>query len=399
MNDSAQLGWQQKLLILSLLWIAGLYLRLPVLVAPPLAPLIDADLGLSQTALGALTTVPVLMLSLGAIPGAIIIARLGPLKALGLSILVVCFSSMARGLAPPVSALFAATTVLGLAIAVMQPALPALVLRWCPGFAALGSAVYMNGMLMGEFIGGGLTIPFLLPIFESDWRSILVVWSLPALLVAMLVLFSPKLGVKQFYTDEDGEAPVWMPPLGSQQVWLLGVVLGAASAGFFGTNAYLPVLLEYKGIAEQLSRYLFIFNGTQVLGSLAMLGLAGYLVARRVPILVMAWAVLAGLLGVVLFDGWLGLIFAVVLGLATCIQLILTVALVPQISSTREAAPLAAGMFMVGYLLGFVIPLLGGLAADWLQQPLLTFLPLILLAAVAVFISHLSKDLTAAFSR
>ncbi|MDA1301762.1 MAG: hypothetical protein O2868_16975, partial [Proteobacteria bacterium] len=73
---------RHRLVVLVLLWLAGLYLRAPVLLAPPLAPYIDSDLGLNQTLMGALTTIPVLMLSLGALPGAIAIARLGPLVAL-----------------------------------------------------------------------------------------------------------------------------------------------------------------------------------------------------------------------------------------------------------------------------------------------------------------------------
>ena len=65
-----------RVIPLVLLWFAGLYLRLPILVIPALAPGIQSELSLGQTGVGALTTLPVLMLSLGALPGALIIARL-----------------------------------------------------------------------------------------------------------------------------------------------------------------------------------------------------------------------------------------------------------------------------------------------------------------------------------
>ena len=43
---------------------------------------------------------------------------------------------------------------MGLGVAMMQPSLPALLPRWLePKHLAIGSAIYMNGMLMGEFIG------------------------------------------------------------------------------------------------------------------------------------------------------------------------------------------------------------------------------------------------------
>lgn len=384
---------KHRLLVLGVLWLAGLYLRLPILLGPPLAPLIDAELSLNQTQIGALTTLPIVMLSVGAVPGALVIGRLGPLAALGLSIVVVALASMARGLAPPVWLLFLATTILGLAVAVMQPAFPALVVRWCPGFAALGSAVYMNGMLMGEFLGGGLTIPFLVPLLDEDWRGIVVLWSLPAIPIALLVLYSRYLGIRQHLQPDASVQPVWIPPFRSSQVWLLGTVMGAASAGFFGTNAYMPALLAYRGALDQLPGFLLVFNGTQVIGSLSMVVLATRLVGKRWPIVIVAWSILAGLLGIVLLDGLPGLAAAVLLGLATCVQLILTVALVPQIADSDKAASLAAGMFMVGYLLGFVVPLAGGLAADAVGDPRMTMLPLALLALLAVCISHLASGM------
>ena len=52
-----------------LLWLAGVYLRIPVLVAPPLAPFIGDELALTQALTGALTTLPILMLAIGAMPG------------------------------------------------------------------------------------------------------------------------------------------------------------------------------------------------------------------------------------------------------------------------------------------------------------------------------------------
>ncbi|MFU8817146.1 MAG: CynX/NimT family MFS transporter, partial [Pseudomonadales bacterium] len=176
-----------RLGVLAVLWLAGLYLRLPMLVAPPLAPLIGAELSLNQSQIGALTTIPVLMLALGALPGSFFIARLGPGLALVLALVLLALASAGRGLAPPPMVLFACTVLLGFAVAVMQPALPVLVGQWLPGSLALGSAVYMNGMLMGEFIGAGLTLPVVMPLLDGDWRATLLVWSLPALVVAALV--------------------------------------------------------------------------------------------------------------------------------------------------------------------------------------------------------------------
>jgi MFS transporter, CP family, cyanate transporter len=390
----ARPNWQQQLVTLCVLWLAGLYLRLPVLVAPPLASLIDADLGLTQTQLGALTTIPVLMLAIGALPGSILIARLGPRVALIIALAVVALASLARGMAPPTWTLFLFTALLGLGIAVMQPALPALVLRWCPGYAVFGSAVYMNGMLMGEFIGGGLTIPLVVPLFDSDWRDVLTFWSLPGLAVALLILAHRYIGIEE-YPDQQQAAAQWRLPLRDPLVWQFGIILGATSAAYFGTNAYLPAMLAHKGMPDALEQYLMLFNGMQVVGSLCMLALAGWLVGRPFAVIICAWAVLLGLLGVVTLDGFPALVATALLGLATCIQLILVVALLPLVTRPAQTAAVAAGTFMIGYLLAFVLPLAGGLIADASEMPDLILVPLIVLAIVTIPITHRSRYLTA----
>ena len=201
-----------------------------------------------------------------------------------------------------------------------------------------------------------------------------------------------RLGVIEDSVGEEGP-PIWKPPLGELRVWQLGIILGAAAAGYFGTNAYMPTLLKFKQIPEDLPHYLLVFNGTQVVGSLILVALATRLVGSVRPIIVVSWGTLLGLVGILLLDGFLGLMGTIVLGLSTCIQLILVVALVPLISSSRESAPLAAGMFMIAYLLGCIMPLLGGLIADAFASPAMTFTPLMLLAVVAIAISHTSDNL------
>ena len=71
-----------------LLWLAGVYLRIPVLVAPPLAPFIGDELALTQALTGALTTLPILMLAIGAMPGSLAIARIGPRNTLALAMVM-----------------------------------------------------------------------------------------------------------------------------------------------------------------------------------------------------------------------------------------------------------------------------------------------------------------------
>ena len=366
---------RQGLGILALLWFAGLYMRLPILIAPPLSPYIAADLGLSQTHIGALTTLPVLMLAAGALVGSLLIMRMGPRNALAAALAIVAAASAARGMANGAALLLFFSAVMGLGIAVMQPSLPALLPRWLsPTRIALGTACYMNGMLMGEFFGAGLTLPVIMPLTGDSWRATLLVWSLPALLIAAL-LFLPR-------RDRSGPStsPQWLPSLRDPLMWKLGLLLAGSASMFFGTNAYMASVLEQRGEIERLDKALFWFNIAQVAASLAMLRFARYWVARRRPVVFNACAGTLSLFGFILLEGWPGVTFAVLMSFFAGILLILIVALPPQLVDSAHAGRLSAGNFTIGYTLAFVIPLAGGAAADATGNSLMAIWVIVLFA-------------------
>ena len=342
-----------------LLWLAGLYLRIPVLVAPALAPDIAAELALSQALTGALTTLPILMLAIGAMPGSLAISRLGPRHTLALAMLVMVLGSAGRALVPDATALMVASAVMGLGVAMMQPALPALLPRWlAPHHLAMGTAIYMNGMLMGEFIGAGITRPLILPMVEHSWRQALLVWSLPALLVTA-ALYLPRRD-----SARPARRPAWLPDWRNPLTLKLGLLLGLSGSLFFGFNAYLGNLLEQRGELERLSDALFWYNLAQVFASLIMLKMARRWVGNRTVILVMALGAIAGALGSVLTDGTLAIASATFMSLTAGILLILLVALPPLLVSAADTGRLSAGNFLVGYTIAFGVPTLGGLIAD-----------------------------------
>ncbi len=160
--------------MLIVLWLVGWTLRVPVLVTPPLATQMADTFGLGEAEVGALTMLPIVAVALGAIPAAWIIARFNLRVAIMGGILVMTTASLARGYAPSSTVMFTMSVVMGLGIAVFQTALPAATRAWTPTHVALGSATYLNGMMVGELSGAGLTLPLVLPLAEGDWRMALV---------------------------------------------------------------------------------------------------------------------------------------------------------------------------------------------------------------------------------
>src|SRR3984893_15658495 len=156
---------------LLLLLLGGIDLRLTMLAVPPLIPLIHRELHLDEKAVGALVSLPVLLLAIAAVPGSLLIAKLGVRGALLAGLGFVAVFGGLRGFGPSTSVLFGAPFLMGVGVAVSQPAFPSLVREWFPRKIAIATAVYSTGFLVGETIPTGLTTPVgILPLAHGDWR-------------------------------------------------------------------------------------------------------------------------------------------------------------------------------------------------------------------------------------
>src|SRR5256886_2503828 len=168
----------------SLLWLAGVGLRLTILAVPPVISLIQADLQLSGTEIGALTGLPIVLFGVAALPGSLLIARFGAVAILVAGLAIAGVASALRGAVPYTLALYATTIVMGAGIAIMQPALPPLVRQWLPKRVSFATALYTNGLLVGETLAVMPTSPVALPLAGNSWRWALASWGAPRIAIA-----------------------------------------------------------------------------------------------------------------------------------------------------------------------------------------------------------------------
>ena len=90
---------RQFLLCVSLLWLAGIGLRITILAVPPVIPQIRADLGMSETQVGVLTGLPPVLFACTAVLGSLLIARFGALATLLAGLFTTAAGSVLRGAA------------------------------------------------------------------------------------------------------------------------------------------------------------------------------------------------------------------------------------------------------------------------------------------------------------
>jgi CP family cyanate transporter-like MFS transporter len=348
------------LLLLVLLWLAGADLRLGMLAVPPVLPLIHRDLGLSEKAVGLLSGLPILMLCLAAIPGSALIARIGARRAAIAGLLFVAATAAARGVGPAWPMLFGMTVLMGAGVAVIQPALPTLVAEWFAG-RGFASAVYANGLLVGEALAAALTLPFIVPLVGGSWAASLAVWSLPVALTALLiVLFTPHRG-----TIREAAVPArWWPDWRHPLTWQLGALMGGTGGLYFSANAFIPDYLHAIGRPDLVAACLGALNSAQLPASFLVLFSVRRLTATRTAFVVMPLLAAAGLGGLFAQAGWLIVLGIGVTGFFGAFVLILTLSLPPQLVPLHDVHRLSAGMFTISYGLTCAIPLIGGAIWD-----------------------------------
>lgn len=368
--------WKQ----LALLWLFGACLRLTVLAVPPVIPLIHGSLSLTQAEVGALVSLPVLLFSFAAIPGSLLIARFGAPGVLAAGLLLTAVASALRGASFDTSTLFAATFFMGVGIAVMQPALPAIVRSTLPHRVALGSAAFSNGLLVSEALSSSLTIPYVLPAVGGSWRLSLVFWSVPVLLVALVAWRDALRHPAPVGAARQLAWPDWRSPL----TWRLGVLSGGSSSLYFTANAFLPDWLHGIGRQDLVNDALAAINWAQLPASFILLAFSRSLMHQRLPLFLLG---LAGSVAILALHGLpqSGIVFwSGVIGFCTAFLLIVTLALPPLLVPAEEVHRTSAAMFAIGYLCALVTPIVGGLLWDLTGRPWAAFAPA---AVFGVFIA------------
>jgi MFS transporter, CP family, cyanate transporter len=361
------------LLPLVVLWLAGADLRVTVLAVPPVLPLIHREFGLSERAIGALSGLPPLLFGLAAVPGSLVIARLGARRAAIAALLLIAAASAARGIGSSVTMLFAMTFVMAAGVAVMQPALPTLVAGWFAGRPGFATAVYANGLLIGEAAPAVLTIPFVLPLVGESWPASLAVWTIPVAVTAGLMVLCPNEAASTASKSASPPPPArWWPDWRRVETWQLGLMVGGTGGLYFASNAFIPDYLYAIGRPDLVTAELGALNLGQVPASLLLLVMWRWLDGKAAIIGMQ----IVGLLGIAILltaGPELGVIGAGVIGFCCAFTLIIALALPPQLAAAADVHRLAAGMFAIGYTFSCLVPPVGGAIWDMTGYPAAAF--------------------------
>ncbi|MEJ2435700.1 MAG: MFS transporter [Pseudolabrys sp.] len=383
----------RALTALALLWLSGSALRLNILAVPPVIPRIHDDLALNATQIGILTGLPSMLFAFAAVPGSLLIARLGVTTAMVVGLALNAIGGALRGALPDVYWLYAMTIMMSAGVAVMQVTMPPAVRAWVPHRIGFATAVYTNGLLIGELLPVALMLPVVLPLVET-WQWGFAFWSAPVAVIALLVLALAQREQKK----TAGAAAVrrrWWPDWRSSLIWRLGIMLGTVNAAYFTTNAFLPDYLASHGQSAWISAALTGLNAGQLPASLLLLMFASRMELKAWPYVASGAVGTLATAGIVFGSGPVVVASATIVGFAAAAILVLVLALPPLLAEPDDVHRVTAAMFTISYSCAVIVPVISGAAWDATGIGGFAFLPIavcgVLLAVLAPAINHVGR--------
>ncbi|MBX5445899.1 CynX/NimT family MFS transporter [Sphaerobacter sp.] len=390
-TESNRRGWRWFAL-LGLVFLVGVTLRTVLLGVPPVLPLIQRDLGLSYTATGLLTGLPVLMMGGAAWASGRVIERIGGRRAVTIGLVLLAAGALLRAPFASVVLLYLFTAVLSLGIALSQTAVPVLVRAWFPRHIGLAAALYTDGIIAGEVLAVAATGPLLLGwLGEGAWRASFVAWGLTVIPVILLwhvlapaaepVRPRPSRTVDEPQLAVSSRSGAARPRV---RAWHLGLVSSGGAVIYFTMNSWIPPYNEALGHGDVTALALTVLNGAQLPVSLALTLVAQRLAGERWPFITVGVVGIGAIIGLTSTPLSWQPIWVAVLGASSVAVLVLGTALPPLLAGPGEVARLTGATLTINYGVAFVGPLFGGWLWDQFNRPVLAFAPVVLAGLILI---------------
>ncbi|MCD0482296.1 MFS transporter [Streptacidiphilus sp. ASG 303] len=403
---AARSGPARTGLLLAGIVLVALNMRACLAAVSPMAAELQRGLGLSSAASGLVTAVPVLFQGAGAPLTPRLVRRHGTERVVLGAVLLLAAGVLLRVL-PAVAALYAGCVVIGVAISVLNVAMPGLIKREFPERAAAMTGVYSTAMLVGATLAAAVSVP--LEHALGGWRASLGSWSVLALVAAAGWL--PQLARGRSAGPEGrgsvprAAVPAAVPAAGASAVpaaapsagvwrsrtaWQVSVFMGISSLLVYSLVAWMPTILADGGMDRGEAGLVFASsNLVQVAGAFLVPLAAGRMRSQRGLAVAMASlnaAGIAGLLAAPAAGAWL---WALLIGVAQGGSLGLGLSFI--VLRARGAA-VAARLSGMTQTVGYLVAAAGPVAAGALRQatggwtvPLGLMLALCAVAAAAGF--------------
>ena len=310
------------LLVVGILLIAT-NLRAALTSVGPVLDDVRADLGLTATAAGVLTALPLLAFA-GFSPVAPMVARrLGLERTIGVALAVLAAGIVLRSL-PVTGVIWAGTVAIGASIAFFNVLLPGVVKRDFPDRVAQLSGAYSATQSVVAAIASGVAVP-IAGHAPAGWRTALGCWV--GLAVVAAAFWLPQLRTPAAGPGAAAGAATHRSPWRSAIGWQVTLFMGLQSLAFYVMIAWLPTIEQDHGIAAATAGWhLFVYLISAVVANLVAPHLMRRLPDQRLVGLLCAALILLGVGGLLLAPGAV-LVWLVSAGFGAGMSLVLCLSL------------------------------------------------------------------------
>jgi CP family cyanate transporter-like MFS transporter len=290
------------------------------------------------------------------------------------------------------------TLILSIGITLTQTAIPVLIRRWFPRQIGLVSALFSDGLILGEAVAAGITVLIMVQFPGGDaWASTFVFWGVPVVVLLVFWLWlAPPAPVKVTRPDFSQQSATTKSldsasPTKRKRVNALhlGILVGGGSLIYFGMNAWIASYNQALHQSYLTPAALLSLNAAQLPVSLAVTLVAQRIVGRRWPFIA------AGIISALAIFGWifapagLQILWAALLGGSGALVFTLGIALPPLLAAPREVGRLTGITLSLTYGVAFVGPFIGGALWDLFNLPTMAFVPVLIASIMLIVLGAL----------
>ncbi|MGY0063003.1 CynX/NimT family MFS transporter [Streptomyces sp. LZ34] len=361
--------WRRRLVVLGLV-LAAVNLRPAVTSLGPLLEEVRADLGMSGTVAGLLTSMPAACFALFGVAAPRLARRWGPGAVVCAGLVAITAGLAVRPLVGGTAAFLAASALALAGIAVGNVLMPVIVKRWFPDRVGTMTGVYSMALSLGTAVAAAVTVP-VTDALGGGWRAGLGAW---AALTAVAVLPWLVLGRNRTggsaateATAAPATAPVAAPAPARTRItksptaWALAVFFGLQATGAYITMGWMPQVFRDAGVSAPTAGLLLAV--TMVMGvplSFVLPPVAARLRSQGPLVAILGAFGLGGYAGLWLAPAQGAWVWAVLLGVSNCAFPLALTMIGMRARSAAGVVRLSAFAQSTGYLLSIPGPLLVG---------------------------------------
>ncbi|CAM5575641.1 MFS transporter [Streptomyces tanashiensis] len=344
--------------------LAALNLRPAITSLGALLEEVSADLHMSGTVAGVLTSVPPLCFAVFGITAPRLARRFGPAAVVCAGMAAIFTGLVLRPFATGTAAFLAASALALMGIAVSNVLMPVIVKRYFPDRVGSMTGLYSMALALGTSVAAAATVP-LTDALGDGWRLGLGVW---AVIAALAVLpWLPLLRDRGGNTALPAAAPEAAPGAPAPRItrsrtaWALGVFFGLQATGAYITMGWMPQIFRDSGVPATTAGVLLAV--TMVMGvplAFVIPRLATRMKNQGPIVVALGLCGLTGYTGLFLAPSAGAWVWAVLLGISNC-SFPLALTMIGMRSRTGAGVVrLSAFAQSVGYLISIPGPLLVG---------------------------------------